>query len=89
MNIKNIFKSKETKAREARIAAFEARQAIMTAEYWQIHRDVYARILRNRSRHTIEGAWQWAGRYADEYMTRRYGVMWTERPGTGEKDRNE
>ena len=88
MNIKNIFKSKERKAREAKRAASVALQAIMRAEYWQIHRDVYASIIKNRTRHTIEGAWQWAGRYADEYMTRRYGAMWTERPDIAKNNNN-
>lgn len=80
--IKNVFKSKKRKAFEAEKAAFEAHMKEtekMIAEYWQLHRDIYVRILRRRTRHTVEGAWQWACRYADEYMQHRYGKRWTDR----------
>lgn len=82
MNIKNIFKSKKRKAREAEKAAHEAQTRavqLMIDEYWQVHRDVYSRILRRRTRHSIDSAWHWAGRYADEYMTRKYAAAWVER----------
>lgn len=82
MTIKNIFKSKKRKAFEAEKAAHEAHMfevEQMIAEYWQLHSRIYVRILRCRTRHTIEGAWQWACRYAEEYMTRKYGHRWTGR----------
>lgn len=82
MNIKDIFKSKKRKAFEAEKAAHEAEiieVKRMIAEYWQLHSSIYIHILRNRTRHTIEGAWHWAGIYADEYMSRKHGHRWTDR----------
>ena len=82
MNIKNIIKSKKRKAFEVEKAAYEAHMKEverMIAEYWQLHSSIYVRILKRRTRHTIEGAWQWACRYADEYMQHKYGKRWTGR----------
>ena len=85
MNIKNLFKSKKRRAFEAEKAAHEAHMKEtekLIAEYWQLHSRIYVRILHRRTRHTIEGAWQWAHRYADEYMSHKYGNRWTDRHNT-------
>ena len=82
MNIKNIIKIKKRKAFEVEKAVYEAHMKEverMIAEYWQLHSSIYVRILKRRTRHTIEGAWQWACRYADEYMQHKYGKRWTGR----------
>ena len=63
-----IFKTKKQKEAERRDKEITRK----IEEYNELRKAIYVRLLKNRSRYTLDGAWHWATLYADEYMRRRY-----------------